>query len=121
MSLSIKVAGETPKSGKSICKTCKHAKHIVGQNCQDITLCHLFAGHGSAKGPVPFRIAECGDYHPVNLPWLHEMYDMAWIVEARKRGPAGFGEAARNPDEMEVVVTKPGEGQQRGRPMVDFD
>lgn len=34
------------------------------------------------------------------------MEDMAWKIEARKRGPAGFGEAVKD-DSMEVIITPP--------------
>jgi len=106
MSIQLKISGATPKSGKSICASCKHAKHIVGQNCQQVTFCHLFAGFGSSRGPVPFRVAECNDYHPATMPWLHEMEEMAWKIEARRRGPAGFGDAVTQ-TEMEVIVSPP--------------
>jgi hypothetical protein len=55
---------------------------------------------------VPFRVAECGKYHPSTMPYLHEMEAMAWKIEARKRGPAGFGDAVTS-TEMEIVVTPP--------------
>ena len=74
---------------------------VRGQNCQELILCGLFNG-----GPVPFKVAECGDYHPSNVPWLHEMEDMAWKIEARRKGPVGFNDPTQR-GEMEVVVTRP--------------
>ena len=102
--MSLKIIGGTPKSGPSICKSCKHAKMIKGQNCQELVLCHLFPTYSGAPGNVPFRIADCASYHPTNMPWLHEMQEIAWMIEARKRGPVGF-----EPDkcDMEIVITKP--------------
>jgi hypothetical protein len=108
-----RIINGTPRTGPSLCKTCKHAKHIRGQNCQELVLCHLFPSLGGAPGPVPFRIAECGTYHPVNMPWLHEMEDMAWKIEARKRGAVGFEPETT---EMEVVITRPGESNPPSRP-----
>lgn len=102
--LQIKIHGATPKSGKSICLTCKKGTVVKGQNCQEIVLCGLF-GDGS-RGRVPFRVAECGDYHPLNVPWLHEMEEMAWKIEAKKRGPVGFNDPTAR-EEMEVVITRP--------------
>ena len=57
-----------------------------------------------ARYPVPFRVAECASYHPTNMPWLHEMEQIAWKIEARKRGTVGF-----EPDrsEMEIIITPP--------------
>lgn len=105
MALSIKISGATPKGGKPICSTCKHAKKVIGQNCEEIVFCHMFARGGSGTGPVPFKVAECGDYHPSNMPWLHEMEDMAWTIEARRRGPVGFSEGETD---MEYVIRAPG-------------
>jgi len=102
--LQIKIHGATPKGGKSICLTCKKGTVVKGQNCQEVVLCPLFSGSGLA--PVPFKVAECGGYHPSNVPWLHEMENMAWTVEARRRGSVGFADGERL-GEMEVVVTRP--------------
>jgi hypothetical protein len=101
--LQIKIHGATPKGGKSICHSCKKATVIKGQNCQEVILCGLFDGGGR----VPFKVAECGGYHPVNMPWLHEMEDMAWKIEARRRGPVGFNDPTARESEMEVVVVRP--------------
>ena len=99
--------GATPKAGKSLCVTCKHASVIKGQNCEELIFCGGdMWPHGK---PVPFRVAECGSYHPMNVPWLHEMEQMAWKVEARKRDKPGF--AGAMPDEteqsMEVTINPP--------------
>ncbi len=102
--IQIKVHGETPKSGKSLCHSCKHAKTVKGQNCQEFTKCtaELF---GATRHMVPFKVAECAEYHPSTMPWLHEMESMAWIVQARKRGPSGFSNPAEG--EMEITIEKP--------------
>ena len=101
MSMKIKVQGGTPKSGKSLCITCKYSMVLKGQEGQEIIICRrLF----DDRRPIPFKVAECSEYHPSNMPSLHEMEDMAWKIEARKRGPVGF-----EPEkvEMEIVITKP--------------
>lgn len=79
-----KIHGATPKGGPSLCRSCKNAKMVTGQNGEEIVKCHTFDRF------VGFRVATCTEWHPMNMPWKYEMEDMAWIVQARKRGPAGF-------------------------------
>ena len=103
MGLQLKINRGTPKSGKSLCGTCKHAVRIVGQECQEFFRCER--GLFSPRHIVPFKISECGGYYPTNTPLLHEMKEIAWTIEARRRGPSGF----KGPEEeqMEIVITKP--------------
>lgn len=101
--MSFKVVGGTPKTGRSLCLTCKRGKVIRGQECQEMVFCTGPFSNGT--GRVPFRVAECGDYHPSTMPWLHEMEDMAWKIEARKKGAVGFSDPENT--EMEVIITKP--------------
>lgn len=99
--------GATPKAGKSLCVTCKHASVVKGQNCEELIFCNSdMWPHGK---PVPFRVAECGSYHPLNVPWMHEMEQMAWKVEARRREKPGFAAAVPEPQEevMEVTIKPP--------------
>lgn len=110
MSVQFKIVGGTPKLGKSLCATCKHAVHAKGQNMEEVIRCRggVFSAGGDGPGFVPFRIAECSEYHPMNMPYLYEMKEIAWNIEARKRGQAGFQPNPDNPDEkIQVVVTKP--------------
>ena len=102
--LQIKIIGATPKAGKPLCITCKNATVVKGQNCEEIIFCGRVFGETKYAGVVPFKISECGEYHPSNQPSLYEMEEMAWIVKARKRGAVGF-----EPDtsEMEILVTPP--------------
>lgn len=82
---------------------CKHASVVRGQNMQEVIEC----GYGLFKANahvVPFRVAECSEYLEKNVPSLHEMKEIAWNIEARKRGPAGF-DAGNN--EIEVIITGP--------------
>jgi hypothetical protein len=102
--IEIKISGGTPRSGKPLCLTCKRGTHVTGQNCEERIICgaDIF---NSTNGVVTMRVSSCGSYDPSNVPWLHEMEQMAWKIEARKRGPKGF----ENPDGelMEVVIKKP--------------
>jgi hypothetical protein len=103
-----KIIGGSQVGGPPLCKTCKNVTIVKGQNCQELMLCSAgIFGEKYEHRPIPFKVSECGDYHPINVPWLHEMKEMAWKIEARKRGPSGFGADAVKEGEMEVVVTPP--------------
>lgn len=102
--ISIKIKDGTPLSGKPLCQTCKHATVTLGQNKEERIVCGSDV-FNATRGLVTFRVAQCGSYHPSNMPWLHEMEQMAWKIEARRRGPVGFSEPADG--EMEVVITRP--------------
>lgn len=109
MALSIKIHGGTPHLGKSLCHTCKNAKIVKGQNCEERIVCgaNLFSrGPFSDNGVVTFRVSECSKFHPINMPWLHEMEEMAWTIEARRRGEKGF-RLQEGEGEMQVVITRP--------------
>jgi hypothetical protein len=97
--LHIKISGETPRSGVALCKTCKYASIVIGQNCEERIICSgdMFP---ETRGIVRFKVAQCGSYHPINTPWKHEMEAIAWKVEARRRGPTGF-----TPQDNEMIVT----------------
>lgn len=111
MSITIKINGGTPKHGKSLCHTCKNASIVKGQNLEELIICqaNMFV---PSKGRVTFRVAECSAYHPTNMPWLHEMEAMAWMIEARKRGPVGFSEGQA----MEIIITPPDGKRDRDQP-----
>jgi hypothetical protein len=108
MGLQIKIQGATPTSGRSLCSTCKHASAIKGQNCEERIICNSENIWAATNGLVTMKVAMCGSYHPSNMPWLHEMEQMAWIVEARKRGPTGFQQPFEEP--MEIRITPPSGG-----------
>ena len=108
--MQLKIMNGTPKSGKSLCKSCKNAMIIRGQNMEERILCNLSGfsmiwGFGSPV--VEFAVAECSKYQEVNSPSLAEMKQIAWEVTARKRGSVGFGDGVTNPDELETVITPP--------------
>jgi hypothetical protein len=111
--LSIKISGATPIGGQPICHSCKNCNRVIGQNREEILVCEggIFR---STSGRVTMRVATCGAYHPSNVPWLHEMEAMAWKVEARKRGPAGFSQPEEN--EMEVIISPPSNNGDKATP-----
>lgn len=105
--LHIKISGETPKSGKAICTSCKYAKMATGQNCEERIICSggIF---DTSRGLVTIKVAQCSQYHPMNMAWKYEMEQMAWIVQARKRGPTGFSKPEDGT--MEVTIKPPNSG-----------
>jgi hypothetical protein len=103
MALQIKISGGTPVSGKSLCHTCKYAAIVKGQNLEEHIHCEANGLFGATRGKVPFRVAECSKFHPSNIPWKWEMEDMAWKIEARKRGPVGFSDG----EPMEIIISPP--------------
>lgn len=106
--LALKILGGTPKTGAPLCNSCRHRRYVRTQDGKEVTRCGAFMFGEYA--PVPFPVYECSGHHPVNTPFLHEMEDIAWVIEARRRGPSGFAEGAPLEEgEMEVVVTKPRE------------
>lgn len=102
MSISFTMAGSTAKSGPSLCRTCKHAQILTGQNGEEIVRCESFHKF------LTFRVSTCTSFHPSNMPWKYEMEEIAWLVEARKRGPVGF---KPGDPEMEYVITPPNRGE----------
>jgi|SRR5579872_142187 len=68
--MEFKIHGATPKTGKPICTTCKYATTILGQNMEERVLCSAGMFNNSG-GIVTFKIAQCGSYHPMNVPWKH--------------------------------------------------
>jgi hypothetical protein len=104
--ITFSIKGATPPGGKPLCHSCKYASIVRGQNCEERIICRggMFQQVSQhSYGVVTFRVAECGTYHPDNVPWLNEMKEMAWIVEVKKRGYSGFS----NPQDIEVVVSEP--------------
>lgn len=107
--LAFKILGGTPKTGASLCNSCRHRKYVRTQNGKEVTRCNAFMF--GEYVPVPFPVYECSAHHPTNMPFLHEMEEIAWVIEARRRGPKGFADGVPIEEgEMEVVVRKPREG-----------
>ena len=56
---------------------------------------------------VRFRVNECTEYRPFNQPSVRDMHDIAWIVQPKKKGPAGFDPTQAANKEGEPVVESP--------------
>lgn len=116
-----KILGGTPKSGRSLCLSCANMARRIGQNLQDQIFCSSYnfeTGNGSSI--VPFRVSECTEYRPFNQASIKDMNDIAWIIEPRKKGPAGFVDGAikkegeeEDESQMEIVITPPSKTRRR--------
>lgn len=93
-----KVIGGTPRSSDSLCKTCRAAFHVRTVNLGEIVICRAI-GSG-LRIPVP--IAECGSYDDKRQPGLYDMQQIAWQVQTRNRGIAGFA-----PDKNLTIEIEP--------------
>lgn len=113
--IQIKVKDGTPISGKSLCITCKHSGIVKGQNGEISVHCNSGVFE-YRMGHVPWKVAECSKFMPSNMPYRHEMEEMAWKIEARKRGPKGF-EIPAGESEMEIIITKPKHGGNGDNPI----
>lgn len=116
MSGNFKVLNGTPKSGKSLCLSCGNMARRVGQNMEDEIYCksYTFENTLNASGStrVPFKVAECTEYQPFNQSDLKSMEEMAWIIQVRKRGPAGFTgnkKGKDNKETLEIEIVPPKE------------
>lgn len=111
MSLTFKILDGTRKSGKSLCLSCAQMSRRLGQNNEDEIYCgsYKFETDLGGHNRVTYPVSECTEYRPFNQLGLKDMYEMAWIIEPRKRG-AGFapdGVTILNPDELVVTIRPP--------------
>lgn len=106
--MSFKVLGGTPKSGKSLCLSCGNMARRIGQDLQEEIFCSAYAFENPIIGSgnrVPFRVSECTEYQPFNQQGIKEMKEIAWIIQARKKGPSGFSEGVTsNNEETETII-----------------
>jgi hypothetical protein len=114
MSSNFKILDGTPKSGKSLCLSCASMSRRISQDMEEQVFCantKISGGYGS-HGPriVPFKVAECSEYRAFTSQSLTDMYDMAWSIQARKKGPVGFTgplDSTNSTLEYEIVPPKP--------------
>lgn len=79
----------------------------TGQNLEDEIHCASYKFESeTGSSIVPFRVAQCTEYRPFNQQGLTDMEKIAWIVEPRKKGPAGF-QGEGTPMDMEIRPPKP--------------
>lgn len=84
----IKVKSGTPDHGRNLCLTCKWAIIVQGHAHSDIRVQCREIDFGKHDF-VPFPVAECSEYELRGALSLHEMKQMAYLIEPRKDG-VGF-------------------------------
>lgn len=92
----IKVRDGTPKTATSLCVSCRYATVIKGSNFQYMIRCHRI------EQMVRFPVSECSEYENKSMPTQYDMEQIAWIVQTRNRGPAGF-----QGDKTEIEIVPP--------------
>ena len=112
-----KVIGGTPKSGQSLCLTCRNAIVVKGHNLENLVQCTELYG----DYVVPFSVSECSRYDDKSTPALHDMKQIAWAIETKPKNKAGFasGTAAKGEDgTLDIVITPPKKkADQEGSPL----
>lgn len=93
-----KVHGGTPVGNKSLCVTCRYAKNTQGLHLQQHTTC-LYTHYKPIE--ITYPISTCSVYDDKRMPSYYQMEQIAWIVQTRSRGPAGFA------GNMNDVVIRP--------------
>ena len=104
MDINLKLRGMTPKSGESLCETCRRATIVRGENFEHIIQC------GALNDPndiIKFRVVDCTDYETKLSMSMSKMESLAWNIEPRKRGATGFTKTYEAGDDMEYVITPP--------------
>jgi hypothetical protein len=98
--MSDKVIGGTPRSGASLCLTCRNAQVMRGQNFEQHVFCHV-----PAKGlEVTYPVSSCSSYDDKRQPALYHMQKIAWNITTTKHVKPGFeGDKSTS----EVTVTPP--------------
>ena len=99
-----KVQGGTPTGNKSICATCRHAQNTTGLNLQVRTRCNANYNHPVY---ITYPVSVCSMYDDKRMPSFYNMEQIAWTIQTRSRGPAGF---AGNMNE--VVISPPNKNGQ---------
>jgi len=103
-----KVQGGTPIGHQSLCSTCRYAQNIQGYEFQTINICNR---NGMRPQVVEFSVERCSGYDDKRVPSLYDMEQIAWSVQSRNRGPAGFGQ-----DNVEIEIEPPVKAGQKPRP-----
>lgn len=92
----IKVRDGTPKTATSLCVTCRNATIVKGTNLQQLVRC------SDLERLINFPVADCTGYENKAHPRMYQLEEIAWIVQSRARGPAGF-----QGDRTEIEIVPP--------------
>lgn len=95
----IKVQDGTPRSDeKSLCLRCRNAAIRQGVDLQYKIRCYTFEEN------VTYAVSKCTAFDDKRQPSLFDMRAVAWNVETRNRGPAGFV-PGKNPEDDKANLT----------------
>lgn len=85
--------GTTNHSEPPLCTTCRFATIIRGRRLGDtIVECRRLSNNARITFPVTF----CTGYSDVQLPSIHEMEEIAWVLRSDpRRNKVGFVEARK--------------------------
>lgn len=97
------VQGATPTNGPSLCKTCKFSWIVTGQNNEEVVTCEVTGDPQRMR----FKVSTCTKFAQFGVPSLYDMRQIAWNIEAKKRGPTGFGAPPSKEGDMELVISPP--------------
>ena len=113
--MKFKVVGGTPKGGgASACASCRNAIIIKGINREEVVNCKKLSER-TTNSNIRFQVVECTEYDNKSLPSISDMYDTAWIIKSRNRGPIGF--AGTN---AEIVIEPPDPNKQQNTPATEY-
>lgn len=89
--------GETPNHSRpSLCRTCQNVMIIKGDRINNETIiCHV---HPAIR--VTFDVRSCDGYQQKTTQSIHEMREVAWVIEVNKRsGKVGFRPPKKQEDD----------------------
>lgn len=102
-----KILNGTPKGANTtLCTTCLFGIHIKGKNLQERIHCSYMGKQ------LHFRVDTCSKYAYTSATTLEDMKKIAWRVETRNRGKAGF---VPNAAKYDVEVNPPRESPEDGQ------
>jgi hypothetical protein len=88
----IRIYGGTAKGTKSLCEDCVFASIIKGfRESEKIILCGMITSLDSiSRAPIPFAVAECGDYLRKGTPTKSDMEKIAIPIDGTHTKVKGF-------------------------------
>lgn len=97
----IKVRDGTPVGNVSLCTTCRNGHTVKTGRLHTIVICTKYSMDGVTCFPQP--VVECSEYDDKRMPSKWDMEAIAWTIQTRNRGPAGF---QGSETEIEIVPPK---------------
>lgn len=82
--MKIKIRGGTAESG-NLCETCQHFKSCTFQNGNKYCVCTNYGFTQGIRLPLKGDVASCDGYTPKGHVSLHQLKEMAWVIENKGR------------------------------------